>query len=157
MAVEVGFSLKKSLVRQYWENKDKKIYSIFKKLENYENWVADEDKDVEMALAEFIVLVEQKNKEFVHRKIPEILDVMAYLNMSKVMRWLNRFDEKFEDAFSLNFVETAATIVKQNPNDFRKKIMLERLQIIRAYDQLSRIYDEKRLERINKVLKELSK
>lgn len=71
------------------------------------------------------------------------------------MRWLNRIDEKFDDTFSLHFIEVAVQEVRKNKEDYRKKIMLDRLRIIRTLDRLNKIYNPDRLNRINQMLQDL--
>ena len=152
---ELIFNLKRSLVNEYWKQKDISIFHALKKLEEAEYWVADDDKDVEQALQEFITLFEKRDREFIKTKVPEILDVMAYLSISKVLRWLNHIDEKFDDTFSLHFIEVAVQEVRKNKEDYRKKIMLDRLRIIRTLDRLNKIYNPDRLNRINQMLQDL--
>jgi len=152
---ELIFNLRRSLVNEYWKQKDISICHALKKLEEAEYWVADDDKDVEQALQEFITLFEKRDREFIKTKVPEILDVMAYLSISKVLRWLNRIDEKFDDTFSLHFIEVAVQEVRKNKEDYRKKIMLDRLRIIRTLDRLNKIYNPDRLNRINQMLQDL--
>ena len=138
--------------QKFWEGySDQNVYGVTAFMECTEDWTIDseDNPELETALSELGNTLDRLGK--VEIRSPEMLiEIAAYLKISRLLRILQAVDSANPGAASKVLMK-AEELAKQNPHAatfLHRNIIFERLRL------LSRIFDNKRISKIQNTIEE---
>lgn len=149
----MALNLRKSVVQRFWETKNKKFSELCKIVEEQEFWCVDDDKDVKKALSKLANVLENGDvsANAILENANSLFLVLAYIKISKTLRLLTWFDERYKENVSQMLVNMAI----ENKDESYYRLLLERLLLVKDFSLLNQIYSSDRFNRVNNILNNL--
>lgn len=149
--------LSKESIHAFWDSYDRRtLYRIIVALENVENWVLDEDSDVEPLIRELGRTIDN-SRDFEINDEELFVRMLSNIRSSKAMRILQALDAEKPGTASklLMYAEEKSEESNMSNNDNRySKLFIRRNLVFERLQLLSRVFAP---QRISLVLKSLEK
>lgn len=147
-----NLNLRKSIVTEFWRNRDPRMGVVLQWMETMEDWGMDDNKEFTQALLELVPILENSSRESVLNKLEPMLQVMAYMSSSRALRLMEWFDEHFHQGLSLNLIGHA----RSESNKPHSQLMLDRLRALQSLSLLGQVFSVARTRLIVDLLRETS-
>lgn len=146
-------------VHAFWDSYDRKtLYRVIVNLEKVENWVVDNESDVEMALLELGYTIDSMNYFDLAGHEDKFLRVLANICASRSVRLLQALDIA-KSGFASRLLMHAEEIgddKKNTPGNNYAKLFLTRNLVFEKLQLLSRIFSQQRMSLILKAMESWS-
>lgn len=143
-------NLRKSIVDDYWQQKDPRTSNILNTMSNLETWTLDEHKNFSEALLTFSNIVNEKSFDSMKENMDKLVKILAYMSSTKAIRFLEWSDQKFimQKGFALEMVKHS----RENIDNPHYQLLQDRLRTLRGVNVLSYVFSEKRMDTVLRLL-----
>lgn len=148
-ARRAAVNLRRSVVTEFWKQRDPRLARILGFMESVESWMVDDHEQVAGALTGLTRKLAAANPSSVAQQADAMLDIMAYMSSPRAIRLLEWMDGHFQNEIALQMVERAT----QRPDDPRAQLLLDRLQTMRSLALLGRIFSPTRTRLVAEALR----
>lgn len=143
-------NLRKSIVDDYWKQKDTRTAKILDNMSSLETWTLDEHKNFSEALLTFSNIVSDQSFDKLKENMDKLTKILAYMSSSRAVRFLEWGDQKFilQKGLALEMVKNS----RANSDSPHYQLLQDRLRTLRGVNVLSYVFSEKRLDLVMQLL-----
>lgn len=146
-----NLNLRKSAVLRHWQTKSPRMNRVVGLMETMEDWVMDENPEVDRNLQKMGSRVERATPDQILRKSDPLLTVMAYLSSGRSLMMMDWMDTHYNGRVSLRLLDHA----RQTQDQPTSRLMLERLQTLNSLSLLPEVFSAHRLRFIYQILEDM--
>lgn len=143
-------NLRKSIVENFWEKKDKRMFRILGWMESMEDWMLDENEEIANSIYALANTLERVSKKDILNNAEELIHAMAYMSSPRALRLMEWFDEHFSQGISIELTQKALSM-KDNE---QAQLLLDRFDTLNKLSLLSKIFSTQRTKLIVSLLKQ---
>ena len=145
-------NLRQSIVEDFWQKKDARMYRILSWMESMEDWMLDDNEDVANSIFVLANTLERASRDNIIEYSHELIQAMAYMSSPRALRLMEWFDEHFPDGLSVEITNQAL----QMKDDEHSALLLDRFNTLNRLSLLGKMFSPGRTKKIINLLKQYS-
>jgi hypothetical protein len=143
-------NLRRTIVEEFWKNRDARMGRILMWMESMEPWILDEHEDVSKSLNHIMPKIERAKADQLLAHRDDLLSIMAYVSSPRVMRLMEWFESTYSGDMVMQMVEWA----REHPENPRAQLMLDRLQALNSLRLLNNVFSPQRTRLVAALLRQ---